>query len=112
MTPAEGLLADLRSRGIELETDGARLRWRPAFLVNAPLAARVRAHRDDLVALLSGPDRLRRCRTCRWPLDAAGRCPKCFDCVCEGCGRQTGSYFFRRCLACDVPGAGDQEGPK
>ena len=31
-------VADLRSRGIELETDGTRLRWRPAFLVTAPQA--------------------------------------------------------------------------
>jgi hypothetical protein len=100
MTPAAALLADLRSRGIELETDGARLRWRPAFLVSAPLAQRIRAERAGLVELLAGPDRLERCPSCRWPLDSARRCPRCFDRLCVACGRPTGSYFILCCVAC------------
>jgi hypothetical protein len=100
MTAAESLLADLRSRGIELETDGARLRWRPAFLVSAPLAERIRAERVGLVELLTGPDRLERCPVCRWPLDSARRCPKCFDRLCVDCGQPTGSYLILRCVVC------------
>src|SRR5262245_37643357 len=100
MTPALALLADLRSRGIELETDGARLRWRPAFLVSAPLAERILAERAGLIELLTGPDRLQRCPACRWPLDSTRRCPKCFDRLCVGCGRPTGSYCIRHCAAC------------
>jgi hypothetical protein len=51
MTPAEALLADLRSRGIELETDGTRLRWRPSFLVTGPLAERIHSERTGLERL-------------------------------------------------------------
>jgi len=40
MKKALALLANLRSRGIELNTDGARIRWRAAFMVNAPLKSR------------------------------------------------------------------------
>jgi hypothetical protein len=100
MTAAAALLADLRSRGIELETDGARLRWRPAFLVPKPLAERIRSHHAGLIELLTGPDRLERCPACRWPLDSARRCPKCFDRLCVDCGRPTGSYFILRCVGC------------
>lgn len=108
MTPAAALLADLRSRGIALETDGARLRWGPAFMVTGPLAERIRAERVGLVELLTGPDRLERCPSCRWPLDSARRCPKCFDRLCVDCGRPTGSYFVLRCVAC---GSAFREGP-
>jgi hypothetical protein len=100
MTTAEALLADLRSRGVDLETDGVRLRWRPAFLVTARQAESIRAGREGLIELLAGPDRLPRCPTCTWPLDSARRCPKCFDRLCVGCGRPTGSYFVLRCIAC------------
>jgi hypothetical protein len=100
MTTATALLQDLRSRGIELETDGARLRWRPGFMVMGPLAERIRSERAGLIELLMGPDRLERCPACRWPLDSGRRCPKCFDRLCVGCGRPTGSYFIMRCAAC------------
>ena len=112
MTAADALLADLRSRGVELETDGARIRWRPASLVSAPEAALIRAHRAELIARLGDPggaDALRRCPACRRFLDSRRRCPKCFDRLCAGCGRPTGSYFIARCFACghalpDEPG--------
>ena len=102
MTTAADLLADLRSRGIELETDGARLRWRPAFLVTDPLAELIRAHRAELIDLLKTPPNGDGwlCPRCRWPLDSAGRCPKCFDRLCADCGKPTGSYFIMRCVAC------------
>jgi hypothetical protein len=60
MSTAAELLADLRSRGIALETDGHRLRWRPAFLVTAPQAEMIRSHRAELIALLCQPDRCER----------------------------------------------------
>src|SRR5262245_34293911 len=100
MTPAAALLADLRSRGVELETDGARLRWRPAFLVSGQMAERILAERAGLIELLSGSARLDRCQGCRWPLDSARRCPKCFDRLCADCGRPTASYFIMRCVTC------------
>jgi hypothetical protein len=37
---------------------------------------------------------------CRWSLDSAQRCPKCFDRLCVGCGRPTGSYFITHCIIC------------
>src|SRR5262249_26768641 len=73
MTTAADLLADLRSRGIELETDGVRLRWRPAFMVTDPMAEQIRAHLTGLIELLTGPDRLERCPACGWPLDSKRR---------------------------------------
>jgi hypothetical protein len=94
--------ADLRSRGIDLETDGARLRWRPAFMVTGPLAEAVQAHKGELVRLLTGPDCLERCPACRWPLDSKRRCPKCLDRLCVDCGRLTASYFVMRCLVCGL----------
>jgi hypothetical protein len=100
MMAAAALLADLRSRGVELQTDGARLRWRPAYMVTGPLAERVQSHRQELIELLSAPDRLERCPRCQWPLDSARRCPKCFDRLCVDCGKPTGSYFIMRCVQC------------
>jgi hypothetical protein len=100
MKEAKALLADLRSRGIELETDGARLRWRPAFLVTAAQAELIQAHRAGLIGLLTGPVQLERCPVCRWVLDSDRRCRKCFDRLCVDCGRLTGSYFVLRCVAC------------
>jgi hypothetical protein len=103
MTAAADLLADLRSRGIELETDGVRLRWRPAFMVTDPMAEQIRTHRTGLIELLTGPDRLERCPACGWPLDSKRRCPKCFDRRCIDCGKLTGSYFILYCVACSHP---------
>src|SRR5262249_46720684 len=103
MMAAATLLADLRSLGVELETDGDRLRWRPAFLVNAPLADLIRVHRTGLIELLTTPpagDACSSCPVCRWPLDSARRCPKCFDRLCVDCGKPTGSYFILRCVVC------------
>jgi hypothetical protein len=102
MTPAAALLADLRSRGIELETDGTRLRWRPAFLVTRAEAEQIRRHKAGLIELLSAatPDGSLVCPMCRWPLDSARRCPKCFDRLCVERGRATGSYLIMRCVVC------------
>jgi hypothetical protein len=100
MTEAAALLADLYSRGVKLETDGARLRCRPGFMVTAPEAKRIGDCKPELITLLLAPDRLERCPTCRWPLDSARRCPKCFDCLCGDCGRPTGSYLIMRCVVC------------
>jgi hypothetical protein len=100
MSTSAALLADLRSRGIELDTDGSRLRWRPAFLVAAPEANRIRDCKSELIALLRGPSQMERCPACRWPLDSARRCPKCFDRLCVDCGRLTGSYLIMRCVVC------------
>jgi hypothetical protein len=102
MTPAEDLLADLRSRGVELETNGVRLRWRPEFIVSHPVAELILSYRAELIDLLNTPTdgECWNCPTCRWPLDSARRCPKCFDRLCVDCGRTTGSYFIMRCVVC------------
>ena len=52
--------------------------------------------------LLTGPDPLRYCPACGWPLDADGRCPKCFDRLCVDCGKLTGSYCILRCMVCGI----------
>ena len=80
--------------------DGTRLLYRPAFMVTAPEANRMRDCKPELIFLLRSPDRLKRCPACRWPLDSKQRCPKCFDRLCVDCGRLTGSYFIMRCVVC------------
>jgi hypothetical protein len=102
MNTAEALYADLRSRGIELETDGERLRWRPAFLVSTRDARRVSDIRLDLIRILRSGVAPAGCPRCSWPLDSAARCPKCFDRVCERCPQMTGSYFIRLCIPCGI----------
>src|SRR5262245_3414899 len=101
MREAEGLLADLRSRGVELETDGKRLRWRPSELVTAPQAETIRFHQGAIVALLLATESVTRCTSCRRPLDSKRRCWRCCDRACESCGRPTGSAFLALCLLCE-----------
>ena len=100
MTPPEALYADLRSRGVELESDGRRLRWRPAFLVSPREEARIRDHREALVALLRAGHQPRRCHDCGRPLDSLARCATCWDRLCAKCARRTGSYFIQLCILC------------
>ena len=102
MKTAAALLMDLRSRGIDLETDGTRLRWRPAFMVVDGETGLIRSHRAELIDLLkaitdSAGDT---CTHCLWPLDSVLRCVKCFNRLCIDCGKPTGSYFIARCVIC------------
>jgi hypothetical protein len=57
--PIAMLLAELARRGIQLEAQGARLRYRPRSAMTPELAERVRAHKPGLLAVLQralGPD--------------------------------------------------------
>ncbi|MBO0698265.1 MAG: hypothetical protein J2P46_07730 [Zavarzinella sp.] len=109
MTPAEALYADLRSKGIDLETDGERVRWRPAALVSPRDALLIRNNREQLVVLLRVGGSVRACPNCGRPLDSAARCPCCFDRLCNRCGRLTGSYCIRLCFMCGY--LDDEESP-
>ncbi len=102
---AKSLLADLASRGVSLETDGARIRWRPAFmLTGGSLLESIRQHKAELIALLlaGALNRLERCPACGRPVDARRRCWRCHDRPCERCGRRTGSAFLALCLRCGI----------
>lgn len=55
MITGAAILMALERLGIEIETDGARLRWRPAELVPGELAERILARRDEVIALLQVP---------------------------------------------------------
>jgi len=100
MERAKAILADLRSRGVELETDGERLRWRPAFMVTGPTVELIQVHKAELLALLASGWNGERCPACNRYLDSAQRCPKCFDRLCVCCGRMTGLYFVATCIRC------------
>jgi hypothetical protein len=89
MTGAEALLADLRSRGIELETNGTQLRWRPAILISPKLREVILHHRQELISLIQSGTPLPTCPACKETLDSAKRCPKCFDRLCGRCDRKT-----------------------
>ena len=50
--PVNVVLADLTRRGIQVVADGDRLRYRPQSAMTPELAARVRRHKPELLALL------------------------------------------------------------
>jgi hypothetical protein len=49
------LLAEMDALGIQLAADGQRLRFRPREKMTVDLAARLKAHKAGLLALLQGP---------------------------------------------------------
>ena len=53
MSTTADLLADLTGRGIELRAEGGRLRFRPVAAMTPELAERVKAHKGELLDLLS-----------------------------------------------------------
>jgi hypothetical protein len=113
MTSAGELLADLAARGVELRADGEALRYRPAFLVRRAEAEAMRQHKAELLALLAAGPVLTRCPNCGRPVDGRGRCPRCFDRLCVGCGRPTGSYCLQQCLVCEfAPGRTEEASPE
>jgi hypothetical protein len=124
MTAAAVLLAELHAMGVELQTDGARLRWRPRDAVSRDLQNEILAQRTALVSVLTRPAGpapgsqklpawppthcpdaaqgagIAACSACRRPLDARCRCWPCCDRLCCDCGQATGSAFVARCTAC------------
>jgi hypothetical protein len=98
------LLLELRRRGIAVDAVGGkvRCRHRPGALP-AELAARVRAQRAEVLALLADPDALREaaaraifgagehavcCRACETEHDPGGPvCPVCHPPARRGAGR-------------------------
>ena len=105
---APELLAALRSRGVGLETDGRRLRWRPVTLVDADTATAIVSLKAELIALVLPKS----CPGCGRQTDEKRRCWKCNDRRCEGCGRPTGSAFIANCIRCGalIPDGGDPYG--
>lgn len=53
MSPAEALLAELVAHGIEVQAHGERLRYHPKAAMTPELVQRVKAHKAELLALLS-----------------------------------------------------------
>ena len=98
---AVGLLLELRARGIEVDAVGGRIRCRhaPGALPDE-LAARVRARRGEVLALLADPDALR--------AEAAGLIFGAGEEVvpCRACGVERGAVA-RPCPVCHPrPSAG------
>ena len=50
------LMIDLRDRGIQLEADGDRLRYSPKAAMTPELAERVKAHKPELLTILTADD--------------------------------------------------------
>ena len=80
-------------RGVELQTDGARLHSPPQEAVGQNLQEAIRANRDALIRLLHVTAGLGAvpCRRCAGSLDGKGRCWRCCDRSCCDCGRPTGT---------------------
>src|SRR5687767_7621995 len=112
MTAAD-VLRTLRERGVELRVEGGRLVYRArAGAYGEDLRRMVATCRPELIVLLTAPGSAteaagpgplsaapaRPCPVCKRGLDADGRCTKCFDRLCVGCGRMTGSYFIMTCF--------------
>ena len=98
---ARELLAEILNRGIELATDGDRLRYRPADAVTPELADAITRHKPALIELLARPDDWHIGDPIDWdsepdPVD----CHKCqmFDAWWDASGN-------RHCLNCDPPTA-------
>lgn len=72
-------MADLLSRGIDFESDGTRLRWRPIDMVTAPQADQIRACKPELLVLLTQRNTwcLPKCPACGWWMDSKQRCLRC-----------------------------------
>lgn len=93
---ALALLAELESRGVTLETDGRRIRWRPAAKMPDDLAVQVTAMKAELVSLLDPAW----CGSCGGRVDDRRRCWRCCDRPCVRCSRPTGSAFIAHCDQC------------
>jgi hypothetical protein len=104
VTP-DSLLADLRTRGFDVGVTDGRLRVSPGSRLTPADRAAIRSHLPALVGLVGG---LPRCARCGRPVDGKGRCWRCCDRACEGCGRGTGSPFLATCLVCDFAGGAGQ----
>lgn len=52
--PVAELVAVLTARGIELQAEGGRLRFRPRAAMTPDLAERVKRHKPELLAMLTG----------------------------------------------------------
>jgi hypothetical protein len=105
------LMADLSRLGIKIEANGGRLRYSPRSAVTQDIMARLKAHKDELLAILRpdpegkplGPD--------GWPVDSIeppSPCPSCGrlelweSAAGDLCGLRPGLW---RCLMCDPPEA-------
>ncbi len=53
LNPTEILLAELRGRGITLQAHGDKLRYRPRDQMTPDLIERLKAHKDDVLAILA-----------------------------------------------------------
>ena len=125
MTAVEDLLRRLRRAGVELQSDGTRLRWRPEAGVGPELRKEILASRAALILLLavptvptvpaerafhppageqtySEPPSPPGCPQCQGPLDDRRRCWGCCERRCSGCGRPTGSAFIAFCWPCGL----------
>jgi hypothetical protein len=99
MTAAE-LLDRCNAVGVELGAAGDEIVWEAHFDPPAELLAALRANKAAVLALVRGP--FGNCVTCGRALDEKRRCWRCCDRVCVACGRQTGSAFIQRCIACGL----------
>ena len=115
-TPADHLLADLTRLGIKVVVHGDRLRYRPRSALTPDLAARLRTHKANLLAILRlfvGPDAATAASVGPVADEPDPEAIQWEDCIdppppCPGCG---GLIFWwnpsggRRCKACDPPTA-------
>ena len=91
------LMAECHRRGIRLSATADRVHWLSvAGAVDDSLRGSLAVHKAELVRLLSAT-----CPDCHHHLDdSRRRCWRCFTRLCVGCGRNTGTPFVARCIAC------------
>jgi TubC N-terminal docking domain len=133
MSAATDLLEELSRRGVAAQADGETIRLKPRTLVDDDLLARVRAHKPEIVAVLSGRTdfcaltcyeiepgcRIHHpwdgCKTCITPLPnnlprkaqvACWHCTGSGKCACVSCGRfePRAAWSPGRCKPCEVRG--------
>lgn len=133
MSAATDILVELFHRGVKVRADGPTITLKPRALVDDDLLARVRAHKPEIVAVLSGrPDFCaptcheiepgcwihhpwNGCKTCITPLPnnlpgkaqvACWHCAGSGKCDCISCGRFETRTVWKagRCKPCEARG--------
>jgi len=103
------LLADLARQGFSLIPEGDGIRVTPASRLTGELRQAVMSHKPALLAQLRSQGL--KCRGCGRSVDEKGRCWRCCNRPCVGCGRPTGTAFIQRCTTCGLAFNGNRGEP-
>jgi hypothetical protein len=100
MSSANDILAELSRRGVKAQADGETLRLKPRALLDDALLARVKAHKPEILLVLSGrpADCLSACYEAPQKMESVcWHCNGQRSCSCIACWHQTGPGLCAVC---------------